>query len=84
LLLTVLVEGFRPENYGSVNGFPYLIRDCGVSMGTPVGGLLLPAKGPTSGLVPRDYTKVIIYFCFACAVGFGLIRIFDGAEQWKA
>jgi hypothetical protein len=45
---------------------------------TLVSGLLLPAKGPTSGLVPRDYTKVIIYdgaLLFASAVSFGLVRV---------
>ena len=78
LLPTILVDVFGPENYASVNGFLYFIRGCGAFMGTPVGGLLLPARASMSGLVARDYTKVIVYdgaLLLGSAFSIGLVRV---------
>jgi hypothetical protein len=78
LLPTILVEVFGPEHYASVNGFLYFIRGCGAFMGTPVGGLLLPAGRSYGMLGPTEYTKVIIFdgaLLLGSAMSVGLVRV---------
>src|SRR5271154_6525217 len=79
LLPTILVEVFGPEHYASVNGFLYFIRGCGAFMGTPIGGLLLPGRQSSNGLVATDYTKIIVFdgaLLLGSAISIGLVRVF--------
>lgn len=85
LLPTILVEVFGLEHYASVNGFLYFIRGCGAFMGTPVGGLLLPARESTNFLAVADYTRVIIFdglLLLGSALSVGLVRVCSIRRTW--
>lgn len=93
LFPTTIAEVFGVHAYASVNGFIYFVRGLGTLFGNPVGGLVLGAAPPGTGLVQRmgDFQNLIWYDgalllgSSICVVG---VRYFDAVDKkrwaWRA
>ncbi|CAK7567120.1 MAG: hypothetical protein SEPTF4163_005082 [Sporothrix epigloea] len=59
LFPATIADVFGIRSYAAVNGFIYFVRGCGVTLGSPVGGVLLSATA--GGSSSSSYSSVVVW-----------------------
>ena len=99
LVPTTITEIYGVENYASVNGFIYFVREIGSIFGAPIAGVILGSHARNTGVLmgldlnrlQRKFNGVVVYdgvFILSAGICVAYVRWLDarnkGRWSWKA